>query len=113
MACAGFLAGVIAGAQPRMVVALGGVALAALGGIERHQLTLRTGVGRFAPWHGTVLTALYHPAARSTVHRRWEQQVADWRRLGEALTLEGNLRIPRKTRGGRLTPVHRISTMSS
>ncbi len=91
LACSGFLAAAIGAVRPGMVVALGGVALAALGHIEPHGLTLRTAVGRFVPWSGTVLTALYHPAARSAAHRPWEQQVQDWRRMGHILGGAGNL----------------------
>jgi uracil-DNA glycosylase family 4 len=85
-ACSGFLAAAIGATRPGMVVALGRVALAALGHIEPHGLTLRTAVGRLVPWRGAVLTALYHPAARSAAHRPWGQQVLDWRRLGDIVS---------------------------
>ncbi len=113
VACSGFLAEMIAGVRPGLVVALGGAALAALGHIERHGLTPVTGVGRFMPWHGIVLTALYHPGARSAVHRPWERQIEDWRRLGEALAFEGNPGNWQQIDAGLLTGPHRISTMAS
>ncbi len=66
-----------------IVVALGSVALDALRLIEPHDLVLARDVGRGVPWTGRTLVPLYHPAARSTVARSHEQQLADWRALGK------------------------------
>lgn len=81
-ACSGWLGETIAVVRPALVVALGVVALAALARIEPHGLTLREHVAKVVPWHGAGLTVLYHPGARSQVHRPWPLQVEDWRVLG-------------------------------
>lgn len=80
-ACSAWLRKTIALVKPPLVVALGATALAALARIEPHGLTLREHVAKVVPWHGAGLTALYHPGARSQVHRPWPLQVEDWRAL--------------------------------
>lgn len=77
--CGTWLAAEIERVQPAYVVALGTVALAALGRIEAHELVLSRDVGRVVEWRGRKLVALYHPGARSAVRRGWELQVGDWR----------------------------------
>jgi uracil-DNA glycosylase family 4 len=81
-ACSRWLGETIALVKPPLVVALGATALAALARIEPHGLTLREHVAKVVPWHGAGLTALYHPGARSQVHRPWPLQVEDWQELG-------------------------------
>lgn len=68
-----------------VVVALGATALAALGRIEPHGLTLRADVGRRVPWRGVWLLPLYHPSPRAGLSRSYIQQDEDFRRLGEWL----------------------------
>jgi DNA polymerase len=79
--CAAWLAAEVADVGPELVVALGTVALDALARVEHHGLVLSEDVGREVAWQGRRLVALYHPGARSAVHRRWEAQVGDWRNL--------------------------------
>ena len=81
--CSDFLRRQIEVTDPAIIVALGGVALQALGRIESHATTLREGVGRPAEWLGRWLVALYHPGRRALVHRNEAAQEADWQRLGE------------------------------
>ena len=87
--CRAFLEAQIAAVDPRIVVALGEVALVALGRIESHDARLRTHAGLAVPWAGRLLVPLYHPGRRALVHRPEPQQRADWLRLAgliEALT---------------------------
>lgn len=84
--CGVFLARTLDLVDAPVVVALGRVALDALALIEPHGLTLADGVSRPITWRERVLVTLYHPARRSTVHRSHEQQLEDWRALGQTLT---------------------------
>ena len=81
--CGAFLRRQIEVVGPPVVVALGVVALEALGRIETHGLTLRGGCGQSVPWLGRRLVPLYHPGRRALVHRDEASQREDWRRLGE------------------------------
>lgn len=80
--CNDWLLAQISLVRPRLLVTLGAVALRALYQIERHPYTLPRDVGVPRPWRGRTLVALYHPGARSAVHRPWREQVADFRALG-------------------------------
>ncbi|WP_322819570.1 arsenite methyltransferase [Tepidiforma sp.] len=80
--CTHLLAATIDLVDPLVVVALGAVALEALAALEPHGLALRTHVARPCRWRGRWLLPLYHPAARSAIHRPLQHQLADWRRLG-------------------------------
>jgi uracil-DNA glycosylase family 4 len=84
--CSDFLRRQIEVIDPAFVVALGGVALEALGRIEAHGISLREGCGRPAEWLGRTLVAVYHPGRRALVHRGEAEQVEDWRRLGELVS---------------------------
>jgi uracil-DNA glycosylase family 4 len=66
-----------------IVVSLGAVALAALGAIEPHGLSLRAHVGQPTPWRGRTLVPLYHPGPRAQIHRPFAVQAADFRRLAD------------------------------
>ena len=79
--CLPFLRAQIEVVDPEVVVALGGVALAALGRVEAHGLSLREHAGAWVPWFGRRLAVLYHPGRRALVHRGEAQQRADWLRL--------------------------------
>jgi uracil-DNA glycosylase family 4 len=81
--CGAFLRRQIEAVDPDVVVALGVVALEALGRIEAHGLTLREGCGQPVAWLGRQMVALYHPGRRALVHRDEASQRGDWRRLGE------------------------------
>jgi uracil-DNA glycosylase len=80
--CLPFLAAQLDVVQPRIVVALGGVALEALRLIEPHALELRSDAGRAVAWRDQQLVALYHPGRRALVHRVDALQRDDWRALG-------------------------------
>lgn len=92
-ACLSHLRGQIEAVGPDHVVALGGVALDALGRIEKHGMVLSHDCAKAGPWFGRTLVALYHPGRRAIVHRGIAAQEEDWRRLGELV--RGQLRPPR------------------
>jgi uracil-DNA glycosylase len=78
--CTAHLAATIEVVDPRLVVALGAVALSALAKIEPHGLVLRDHAGTAVNWNGRMLAALYHPSRQAELHRAWESQLEDWRR---------------------------------
>jgi uracil-DNA glycosylase family 4 len=87
-ACFGFLKATIDLLQPDYAVALGAVALRALSLIERHDLTVSVDVGTVVRWYGRWLIPLYHPGPRAQIHRNFEQQAEDFRRLGSLVSGE-------------------------
>ena len=80
--CLPHLRGQIEAVDPAFVVALGEVALSALGRLEPHNLRLRDAGVAPVPWLNRRLLALYHPGRRALVHRGDELQRQDWRALG-------------------------------
>ena len=80
-ACQGFLARQLAIVDPPIVAPLGAVALAALGRLAPHGLTLREAVGRPYPWQGRLLVPLYHPGPRAQLHRPFARQCDDFAAL--------------------------------
>jgi uracil-DNA glycosylase family 4 len=81
--CSEFLRRQVEAVGPRVVVAMGGVALDALGRIEAHGVSLRQSSGEAVAWFGRSLVAVYHPGRRALVHRGAQEQAEDWRRLGD------------------------------
>ncbi|MDP8922257.1 MAG: uracil-DNA glycosylase [Chloroflexota bacterium] len=79
--CSAHLADAIAIADPPWVVALGRVALDALGLIAPHDAQLARDVGTAIPWAGRRLVPLYHPGPRSVARRGRACHVEDYRRL--------------------------------
>jgi uracil-DNA glycosylase family 4 len=75
--CSGFLQRTIVVVNPILVIALGRVALEALGAIEPHGCTIRGSCGSVVPWGQRHLGVLYHPSPRTQTQRGWEQQIAD------------------------------------
>lgn len=69
--------------SPRLVVAMGSVALDATRRVAPHELTLRAAGLPPIVWHGRRLAAVYHPGARAALHRPVEQQLADFAALGD------------------------------
>ena len=63
----------------RLVVALGRVALEALGRIEASRLRFGVDTARPVAWQGRQLISLYHPSGQTLGRRSGEQQVADYR----------------------------------
>ena len=68
--------------SPRLVVGMGSTALRALRAVAPHALVVGSAGSEPQVWNGMRLAAVYHPAARSQVHRPWASQLSDWQRLG-------------------------------
>lgn len=75
--CSCFLSRTLAAVNPRLVIALGRVALGALALIQPHEITLRGSAGQMMPWGERYLGVLYHPGPRTQVHKKWPDQVRD------------------------------------
>lgn len=81
--CAGHLAATLEVVRSPIVVALGRVALDALGRIEAHGVSsVVAEAGRARAWGGRTLVPLVHPSPRTQGARTWERQVEDWRAVG-------------------------------
>jgi len=86
--CSDFLRRQVEVVDPRVVVTLGAVALAALRAVEYHPFTLKENVGQVQTWHGRLLVPLYHPSPQVLAsHRREPQQLEDYRSVAHALGL--------------------------
>ena len=83
--CSAWLGRTIGLVDPKLVVSLGVVALAALGGLEAHRLTLARDVGRAVDWSDRLLLPLYHPGGRAMARRPFWQQQLDWSAIASAL----------------------------
>src|ERR1051325_1809870 len=84
--CSEFLRRQIETVDPRVVVTLGAVSLAALKSVEYHRLTLKDNVGEVPAWGGRLLVPLYHPSPQVLAsHRREAQQLEDYKSLARAL----------------------------
>lgn len=81
--CSTFLKRTISTINPRLVVALGRIALIALNSIHPHDLELRQAAGQVFKWGNRYLAALYHPGPRTQVHRKWSRQLADANAVAE------------------------------
>ena len=72
--------------SPRIVVALGKQALAALAIIEPHGLELKRNIGQAVDWRGMHLMPLYHPSQQvCNIHRSLTEQQEDFRILRNLL----------------------------
>lgn len=80
--CSQHLIRLVAILDPRWVITLGAVALAAAGLVETHGCRLRTHVGQPVHWYGRTLVPLYHPGPRALIHRPLQRQLSDYRAVG-------------------------------
>jgi uracil-DNA glycosylase len=88
--CSVFLRRQIEIIDPRVVVTLGRVSLAALKSIEYHELTLKDTAGKIFEWNGRLLVPLYHPSPQVLAsHRREEAQLKDYGALARAMKRAG------------------------
>ena len=86
--CSDFLRRQVEIVDPRVVVTLGAVALAALRAVEYHPFTLKENVGQVERWRGRLLVPLYHPSPQVLAsHRREPQQLEDYQSVARALGL--------------------------
>ena len=84
--CSDFLRRQVEVIDPRVVVTLGAVALAALRAVEYHPFTLKENVGQVRSWRGRLLVPLYHPSPQVLAsHRREPQQLEDYQSVARAL----------------------------
>lgn len=72
--------------SPLVVLTLGARALAAVGRIEPHGLTLRSGAGKLHRWMERYLLPLYHPGLLGRISRPAAQQFQDIAVLKQVLT---------------------------
>jgi uracil-DNA glycosylase family 4 len=88
--CSDFLRRQIEIVDPRIVVTLGAVSLAALKSIEYHELILKADAGKIFKWNGRLLVPLYHPSPQVLAsHRREAAQLRDYRALKRAMRRAG------------------------
>jgi uracil-DNA glycosylase family 4 len=84
--CSGFLRRTIELVNPRIVVALGSVALDALKRLHSHQLNLKDHAAQIHRWDGRLLVPIYHPSPQVLAsHRREQQQLSDYQVVAKAL----------------------------
>jgi uracil-DNA glycosylase family 4 len=84
--CSDFLRRQIELLDPRVVVTLGAVALAALRSVEYHPFTLKEDAGRVRAWQRRLVVPLYHPSPQVLAsHRREEAQLRDYRAVARAV----------------------------
>ena len=82
-ACSGYLEATLGLVQAPVVVALGGVALAALARIDPHGIDhVSETAGSVRAWAGRTLVPLVHPSARTQGRRSWAQKRRPCVRLG-------------------------------
>jgi DNA polymerase len=85
--CSEFLRRQIEVINPRVVVTLGVVSLAALRLVEYHDLSLRQAVGQIHEWNGRLLVPVYHPSPQVLAsHRREAAQLLDYKVIARALS---------------------------
>ncbi len=83
--CSEFLSRTIALIDPRLVVTLGSVALAALKRIHYHEFTLKESAGKLLQWDGRLLLPIYHPSPQVLAsHRREAEQLQDYQLVRRA-----------------------------
>lgn len=88
--CSSFLRRQIEVVNPRIVVTLGAVSLAALRLVEYHSLSLKEAVGQIHEWNGRLLVPVYHPSPQVLAsHRREAAQLRDYRVIACALKRVG------------------------
>ena len=84
--CSDFLRRQIELINPRVIVTLGAVSLAALRLVEYHELSLRESAGQIHEWNGRLLVPVYHPSPQVLAsHRREAAQLRDYRVIARAL----------------------------
>lgn len=97
--CSGFLRRQIEILDPKVVVTLGTVSLAALRLVEYHELSLKESAGKIHEWNGRFLVPVYHPSPQVLAsHRREAEQLQDYQAVAKALGRIGQLNRPGERR---------------
>jgi DNA polymerase len=78
-ACCEFLRRQIELVDPRLVVALGRIALESLGLVCPHDIVFGHHVAQPQPWSGRFLASLYHPSGQTLGRRSRADQLRDYR----------------------------------
>jgi uracil-DNA glycosylase len=92
--CSGLLRRTLETVNPKVVVALGRIALEALKLVLPHDASLRDDVAKIRSWGARRLVVLYHPGPRAVVHRSWHDQLIDARSVGKLLRHELETSVP-------------------
>lgn len=79
--CLAWLRETVMTVDPGVVVAMGRVALVATDRLDHHGLGLSAVAEAPRTWFGRRLAVMYHPGARTQVHRSTALQQEDWRRF--------------------------------
>ena len=77
--CGDFLERIVALVDPLLVVALGRVALEALGRLEPHDLAFGDDTAQPVPWNQRQMISLYHPSSQTLGRRSAGRQIDDYR----------------------------------
>jgi DNA polymerase len=89
--CSGYLRRQLEVLDPKIVVTLGAVSLAALRLVEYHELTLKENAGQVHGWNKRVLVPVYHPSPQVLAsHRREAAQLLDYQAIARALGCRGS-----------------------
>ena len=91
--CSNFLRRTITVVDPTLVIALGRVALEALGAIQDHRCSIAGHCGKVVSWGERYLGVLYHPSPRTQAQRTWKQQVTDARSIAEFAQRQLGIRL--------------------
>ena len=84
--CSAFLRRQLEVLDPKVVVTLGAVSLAALQLVEYHELSLKENAGQVMEWNGRLLVPVYHPSPQVLAsHRREAAQLRDYQAIARAL----------------------------
>jgi uracil-DNA glycosylase family 4 len=84
--CFSFLRRQIEILNPKVIVTLGAVSLAALRPLEYHDLSLKESAGQVHEWNGRLLVPVYHPSPQVLAsHRREAAQLKDYQAIARAL----------------------------
>jgi uracil-DNA glycosylase len=87
--CSDFLRRTIELINPRVIVTLGSVALAALKRIQYHELNLKSSAAEIQAWQDRVLVPIYHPSPQVLAsHRREQEQLQDYQVVAKAVRKE-------------------------
>ena len=86
--CSDYLREILDIIQPLYVVALGQKGLDALNLTEPHSMTLNGHVATVVDWRGAKVMPLYHPGVQAMLHRPFDQQVQDYKKLGAVLAAD-------------------------
>jgi uracil-DNA glycosylase family 4 len=91
--CSDFLNRTIELIEPRVIVTLGGAALAALKLLHYHEFNLKNDAAEIRSWNGKLLVPLYHPSPQVLITSRKEAaQLRDYNVVAQAIA--GSAGVP-------------------